>query len=325
MTASPAATTHLKGTAIAALGVLILSPDTLLLRLIEADTETIAFWRYLLMGINMLMLYAVSEGAGWFGKLRRFGWPGLATAGLFSINQICFVFAVANTGVANVVLIVAAAPLFAAVFSWIFLREATAPRTWLAILAVVAGMALIFAGEAGLLSAGETGAVGPRPMLGNVLALVVALSLSAGFTLVRHRREVNSLPAMTIASFVSAFAMVWVATPFAMDSTSFGWQVLMGLIVTYAFALITTAPRFAPAAVVGLMLLLEGVLGPLIVWAVLGEVPSRWALLGGGVVLVALLLHGFGEVLAWRRARRSKPLNAREGSANSQVVYETGS
>jgi drug/metabolite transporter (DMT)-like permease len=319
---------HLKGMSIAALGVLILSPDTLLLRVIDADAQTIAFWRNVLVGTNVLVLYIVASGRAWWSGLRAFvGLAGLATAILFSVNQVAFVFAVANTGVANVLLIVATAPLFAGLFSWVFLREATPPRTWLAILVAFAGMALIFAGESGLLGAGAAGAVGPNPMLGNLLALTVAVCLGGAFTLVRHRREIDSLPAMVLAGYMSAFVMASFASPFAMDSTSFAWQVVMGLMVACAFALIATAPRFAPSPVVSLMLLLEAVLGPLLVWAVLAEVPSRWALIGGSVVLLALLGHGLAELLAWRRARSRARLRPDAGSADlggRKVGYEVG-
>ncbi len=305
---------HLKGMAMAALGVLLLSPDTLLLRVIEADAFTIAFWRNLLVATNILVLYAVSEGRGWFGRLRHLGPAGLLAALLFSGNQIGFVFAVTNTGVANVLLILTTAPLFAALFSWLFLREATAPRTWLAILGAFAGIAVIFAGEAGLLGDGDGAVtVGPAPLFGNLCALAVAICLGGGFTVVRHRREVSSLPAMVLAGYASAFAMVWFAQPFAMDSVSFGWQVTMGLLVGCAFALMTSAPRFAPSPVVSLMLLLEAILGPLLVWAVLSEVPSRWALLGGILVLGALLGHGLAELLAQRRRTRAGPFRYQAG------------
>lgn len=299
---SAAATPQTKGMAMAALGVLILAPDTLMLRLIEADAFTVAFWRNLLVATNILVLYAVVEGPGWFGKLRHIGRAGLLAAALFAVNQMAFVFAVANTGVANVLLIVATAPLFAALFSRLFLGEATAGRTWLAIFGALAGMAVIFAGEAGLLvGTGGGAAVGPNPLLGNLCALAVAVALGGAFTVVRRRREVTSLPCMVLAGYVSAFAMIWFASPLAMDSVSFGWQVTMGVTVACAFALITTAPRFAPSPVVSLMLLLEAVLGPLLVWALLTEVPSRWALLGGAIVLTALLTQGLGELLAQRR------------------------
>ncbi|MGP1254662.1 MAG: DMT family transporter [Kiloniellales bacterium] len=315
---------QLQGMAMAALGVLILSPDTLLLRVIEADAFTIAFWRNLLVATNILVLYAVAEGPGWFGKLRHLGPAGLLAALLFSVNQIGFVFAVANTGVANVLMIVATAPLFAALFSRIFLREATDRRTWLAILGAFAGMAVIFGGEAGLLGVeGAGGAVGPNPLLGNLCALAVAVALGGAFTVVRHRREVTSLPSMVLAGYFSAFLMAWFASPFAMDSVSFGWQVAMGLMVACAFALITTAPRFAPSPVVSLMLLLEAVLGPLIVWAFLAEVPSRWALLGGALVFTALLGQGLGEVLAQRRRRRDRLQGAMK-SADSPLGYQAG-
>ncbi|WP_119168786.1 DMT family transporter [Algihabitans albus] len=324
---SAAEATHTKGVAIAALGVLILAPDTLLLRVIEADAFTVAFWRNLLVATNILVLYAAVEGPGWFAKLRHIGPAGLLAAALFAVNQMAFVFAVANTGVANVLLIVATAPLFAALFSRVFLREATARRTWLAIVGALAGMAVIFGGEAGLLGGWGggpgLGTVGPDPLLGNLCALAVAIALGGAFTVVRHRREVTSLPSMVLAGYFSAFAMIWFASPFAMDSVSFGWQVTMGLMVACAFALIATAPRFAPSPVVSLMLLLETVLGPLLVWSLLAEVPSRWALLGGAIVLTALLGQGFGELLAQRRHRRER-LRETMKSADSRLGYQAG-
>lgn len=268
-------------------GVLAICPDTLLVRLIDTDVWTLMFWRGLLMAVGLFVLYAAGEGRGWLGRVLHIGRPGLAASLLFAGNAICFVVALDNTTVANTLLIVSTSPLFAALLSRVFLGERIALRTWLAILVACGGIALIFSGS---LFGGEAAG----SLWGDLSAFGTAMGLAGGFVVVRRHRKVNMIPAMALGGLVSALAAVPLAVPFALDGTQFGLTLVMGLLLLpVAFGLITIGPRYIPAPEVGLLMLLETVLGPLVVWAVVGEEASTEALVGGAVVVGTLAVHSF--------------------------------
>ncbi len=280
-------------------GALVLCPDTLLVRLIDTDAWTLTFWRGLLMGSALFVFFALYQGRGWPARIRQVGWPGLGAALLFGANAVCFVVALEYTTVANTLLIVATSPLFAAALSWIFLGERVSLRTGLAILSCGIGIALIFSGS---LFGGERSG----SLWGDLSALGTAVGMAGGFVVVRRHRQVNMIPAMALGSlFAGAFALplaLATATPFGLDATQFGLTLVMGLVLLpVAFGLITIGPRYIPAPEVGLMMLLETVLGPLIVWAAIGEEASVEALIGGAVVVCTLAVHA---LLGLRMARR---------------------
>ena len=279
---------HRKGLLITLAGVLAICPDTLIVRIIDTDPWTMTFWRGLLIGLGLMVFYAAAEGRGWLGKVAAIGRPGLLAALLFSINAICFILALAHTTVANTLMVVATAPLFGAMLSRLFLGERVERRTWIAILAALLGIAVIFSGS---LEAGG--------LLGDLLALGTALGLAGGFTVVRRSRAVNMVPAMALGGFITASVSVWLAAPFSLSPPAFGLMLFLGLLLLpVAFGLITLGPRYITAPEVSLLMLLETALGPLIVWIALGEAPSELALLGGVIVFATLTLHA---MLGFRR------------------------
>ncbi|SMF84513.1 EamA domain-containing membrane protein RarD [Tistlia consotensis] len=277
-------------------GVLALCPDTLLVRLIATDAWTLMFWRGLLMGIGLLVFFAAGEGPGWLARLLRIGWPGVAAALMFATNAICFVLALDNTTVANTLLIVATSPFFSALLSWIFLGERISLRTTLAILVACAGIATIFSGS--LVGADHAGS-----LWGDLSALCTAVGMAGGFVLVRRHRRVNMVPAMALGDLIACLVALPLASPLALDGSQFGLTLIMGLLLLpVAFGLITIGPRYIPAPEVGLMMLLETVLGPLLVWAVVGEASSPEALIGGAVVVGTLAVHA---LIGLRQASRA--------------------
>lgn len=301
-------------------GVLALCPDTLLVRLIDTDVWTLMFWRGLLMGCGLFVLYAAGEGRGWLERILHIGLPGMAAALLFATNAICFVVALEYTTVANTLLIISASPLFAALLSRIFLGERISLRTGLAILVTCGGIALIFSGS--LLGGKASGS-----LWGDLSALGTGLGLASGFVLVRRQRRVNMIPAMAFGGLISSAVAATLATPFALDGPQFGYTLVMGLLLLpVAFGLITIGPRYIPAPEVGLLMLLETVLGPLIVWAVLGEAASTEALVGGAIVVGTLALHalaglrktgGAGPAFRASAARSPAQLRAEQSRQNA--------
>ncbi|MCG8359524.1 MAG: DMT family transporter [Kiloniellales bacterium] len=272
---------HAKGVLVTSVGVILLTPDSLLIRLIEADTWTIIFWRNLLLACTLLIGLALAHRDSLFARIRAIGLSGLAAAGLFTCSTISFITAILHTSVANTLIMVSAAPLFAALFSRLFLGEAVAQRTWIAIALTLGGIGVIVSGS---LASGS--------LTGDLAALLTAASIGGTFTAVRSRPRVDMTPAIALGALFSAVIVSPLAVPVAVAPLDLGLLAVMGiLLLPLSYLLITMGPRYLPAPEVGLLMLLETVLGPLWVWLVLGEVPTHFAFIGGAIVLGTLIAH----------------------------------
>ena len=281
---------HRQGLMITTLGVLVLSPDSLLVRLIAVDQWTMVFWRGILTALALTLFLGVYYRRQAVDRFRAIGAAGLVIAGTFAAGTILFVVALNHTSVANTLVIISAAPLFAAIFSRVFLAEAVSPRTWAAILAALGGIAVIVSGS-----------IQGGTMDGDLAAVGTAVCMAGGLSLVRRSRDRNMVPAMALSGLLSALIVLPLAAPLALDPGQAELFLLLGLIVLpVSFGLITLGPRYLPAPEVALVLLLETVLGPYWVWLVIGEAPSTRAFIGGSILIGALILH---SALALRGTR----------------------
>jgi len=290
---------HVKGVLVTGAGVLLISPDTLLVRVIAIDQWSMIFWRGALVALSLGAFMALRHGRETPALFRAAGMNGLWVSLFLTAGSILFIVALAHTSVANTLIIVSAAPLFAALFSRVFLAEPVSTRTWAAILGAMAGIAVVVSGSAGG-SAGGSGL--PNSLWGDLAALATAVCMAAGLTLIRRTRARGVFPALALSGLLSALIALPLAAPFALDAAQAGLMALLGLVVLPVSAvLILLGPRYLPAPEVGLILLLETVLGPYWVWLALGEDPSARALLGGAIVIGVLVLH---SALALRGERR---------------------
>jgi len=274
-----------RGFLVTLLGVLVLTPDTLLVRLAGSDPWTVTAARGLLSGAALLAVHVVLRRRRALAEFRALGASGALVALLNAISAVAFVVSLHHTSVANTLIIVATAPLIAALLSVVVLGERIATATWVAIVAGLAGVGVVV--HDGL---------GRGTVFGDLCALAVALSLAAIFVLVRRRRDLNLVPAAGAGALLSGLVAAPFAHPLSLAPEQIAWLLAMGLVVLpVALAAITLGPRTVPAPEVALLMLLETVLGPLWVWLGVGEAPSRAALLGGLIVIGTLAAHA-----AWR-------------------------
>jgi len=286
--------THAKGIVITAAGVLAITPDTLLIRLISADPWTLLACRSLLMGLAMTLGLAVYHRRGTLACFRSIGRRGILLSLLLALAGLLFVMAVAHTSVANTLIIMCAAPLFAAIMSHLFLKEPVAPRTWIAVILALFGVAIIVWGSLG-------GGPGGVHLLGDLLALGASAALAGSFTMIRGSRAINMIPAAALSGLFAGLAALPLASPLSLAPSDVGYLLLMGLVMLpVSFALTTLGPRYLPAPEVSLLMLLETFLGPLWVWLVLREEPSPQALIGGTVIVTVLVVH---SAVALRRTQ----------------------
>ncbi|WP_445158266.1 DMT family transporter [Halomonas sp. E14] len=270
-------------------GALIISPDALLIKLIGLPDGEILLWRGLLTALGFIAIMLARHGAGTLAAYRRCGWTGIGVALLFSLSTFGFVLGNQYTKGGNVLMILAGAPLIAALLSRLFLGERLARHTWLAIWLCLAGTSLIVLDDAGSGS-----------WVGNGFALLAATALAANFTLCRTRPGVDMSPMLTlsgliVAATVGLFGLAGggIALP---PADSLLLLVLLCLVLLpLGFSLIQRGPLYLPAAEVGLLMLLEVVVGTLWVWWILAERPAPVALLGGALVLGTLLAKGLYE------------------------------
>ncbi len=283
---------HAKGLLITTLGVLFVVPDSLFVRLISAEPMVIAFWRAMTSGLIILAVLFMTQGTRGFAAVLNSGWPGVLHIGLIGATAPGFVLAVTHTSVANVVFIFAAMPAFAAAFGRIFLGERIGWRMVLTMAVVMVGLAIIARGS------GESTIASWE---GDFYALAVCVAYAGALTAVRCLREISMIPAIPIA-YIGAAVVIWpFVAPFEPMETQ--WRLIFGhgAFIAIATCLLTIGPRYISPAEVSLLILLESALAPLLVWAVIGEDPGRWALIGGAVVIGALMLS---NLVALRQRQR---------------------
>jgi len=172
---------HARGYLITLSGVLLLTPDTLLIRLAAVDSFTLAVTRGGLGGAVILLAMWIWHRGGLMAEFRRIRFWALVVAGLQAVGMILFVVALDYTTAANVLIFFATTPLLAALLSWAFIGERVAPVTWAAILICFAGLVIVASGSFGTLH-----------LLGDALAFLDAASLAAFYVVIRRHREVSN-------------------------------------------------------------------------------------------------------------------------------------
>ncbi|WP_233152808.1 DMT family transporter [Motiliproteus sp. MSK22-1] len=281
---------HSKGIKLAAAGVLVLSFDALLIRLAGVDPWDVTFWRGALMALSMLAIMMAGGKHNYLGQLRPY-WKGmLLIAFIYGINGTLFVLSISHTSTANTVVILSSSSFFAAFFSWLFLRERVDTRTWAAIGVSVAGVVTVFSGSFGL-----------ENWVGDLLALLLALSMGLVLTLMRRYPEVPRTPMVAISGLVMMVIAIPFSAPFELAQSNYFWLAVMGLVqIPLASVLIMSATRYLSSPEVSLFLLIETVFGPIWVWLVLSEQVPPMTLVGGTAILGAIVVH------SWLSLRNAK-------------------
>jgi len=287
-------TTRVKGLTIAALGVLFILPDALLVKITSVDPMVFLFWRGLLLAASFLLISMARYPGRLTAEIRRCGRKGIYCAVAFSLSTLGFVMGMKNTAAGNVLVILNMAPMIAALIAWAVWKETLPWRTWVVIIVCVAG--------ATLMAISEWGQGDP---IGLIMAGVAAIALATNLNVARSQPDSDmSVMLMFGASLVAAVSalMGGAVIPPLQDFLYIALLCLVFLPVSSI--MIQISPRYIPAAEVSLMLLMETVFGALLVWMFLGEVPPSMSFVGGAIIFTALAVHGWLEVKRYRTARR---------------------
>lgn len=247
------------------------------------DSWAVIFWRCLFAAIFLFLFMLFRDGLrGTVTLFRNMGWPGGMVAMSFTIATTCFIVAINYTTVANVVLIQAGVPLFAALGSRVFYGERISPLTWASIATVIAGVAI-------MMSEKLNGAVSP---IGDALALMIALVFATTTVLTRRYPDVRMTPAACVGGTVAALIASTQAVTLAVTPEQIGILYVFGVFnLGLGMALFVTGARLIPSALAALLGTAETMLSPLWVAIFSGEIPDTRAIIGGVLILAALLAY----------------------------------
>ena len=265
-------------------------------RELDATPATQVAGRAVFAALALLAIVVATERRGTISAFRSMGRSGVALAVSLAVSSGACLLALNYATVANVLFMQAAAPMMAALLGWVFLRERVDGRTWVALALAAVGVGVMAVGsfEAGTLAV--------------ALPFLVAASFAAVIVIARHRRDVSMMPATCASQVLVVLAFL----PFASLSSASesDWAIFAALgfgQMGAGLALLTIGARLIAPAQVAILSLLELVLGPLWVWLAYGERPATATLVGGVVVVTAVLVQASGEVRVRRTPAGAHP------------------
>ena len=272
-----------RGSFLAFVAVMFITPDSLFIRLSNVDTWGLVFYRGMIPFFTVLIGMLIVYKSNFFKMLFNSGYHGLIFITTFSITNITFVVSIQNTNVANTLVMIAMAPMLSAILGAIFLKEIPDQKTWVAIAVTFLAAVYIFYDSIQL-----------GNIYGDLLGLVTALGLAIGAVTIRSAKKKNLVPAAVVGKlFVAVFAMFFIETYALVDLDLYIIPLMCIMCVAIPFVLVTIAPRFIPAEEVNLFFLLETIIGPFWVWMVIKEQPSIETITGGAVIIFTIAVHSY--------------------------------
>lgn len=274
---------HRKGIALMVGATLCWATAGILVRNMDVtDGWKIAFWRSFFMTAFLLVVLSVQHGSRLPQRVRAMGWPGVISGLLFAGMMISFILALSLTTVANTLVVCSISPFVASLCGRLFLGEKVAPRTWLAMIAAIGGITMMF-----------FDALSGSGWAGNLIALCIPLGFGANVVILRkHHAAVDMMPSVLLAGIFSMLIALPFALPLSVSVGDLALLSIMGIVQLGAgLLLMMVAVRYLASAEIGLLSILEIIFGTLSVWVLIGERPSQAALIGGGIVVSALVAN----------------------------------
>jgi len=272
-----------KGSLMAFVAVMFITPDSLFIRLSNIETWSLVFYRgfipFLTVFVGMLIIYK----SNFFRILFSSGYHGIIYIITFSITNIAFVVSIQNTNVANTLVMIAMAPMLSAILGAFILKEIPDKNTWIAIFITFIAAVYIFYDS---LKLGN--------IYGDLLGLLTALGLAIGAITIRSAKKKNLVPSAVVGKLIVAiFAMFFIETYSLIGRDTWLVPLMCLMCVAIPFVLVTIAPRFIPAEEVNLFFLLETIVGPFWVWLIIKEQPSLETIQGGVIIIIAIAIHSY--------------------------------
>ena len=259
----------------------------LIVRHLDVEPMVMNFYRALSLMVAMVLIVAVKYRRMAILSVIRIGWPGVLGAVMLTMAAISFLQSMTHTTVANTLFILGAIPFFTTGLAWIALRERPSRTT-------LGTMFVAFSGITIMLGEG----FGSGSAYGNLMALVTAFCFSIYAVIVRRNRHVDMLPTLLISTIlIMAVAGITEHDTLGISKNDFLLCIFWGGILSgFTSVCFIVASRHILAAEVTLFMLLEFALGPIWVWLFVNEVPSQWTLLGGALVITAIVTRSLLEL-----------------------------
>ena len=272
-----------KGSLLAFIAVMLITPDSIFIRLSNIETWGMLFYRGAIPFVVVLAGLIFFYKNNLFKALVNIGYPGIFYIISFSICNITFIISIQNTNVANTLVMIAMAPMLSAILGSIFLKEIPDRKTWIAIIITLISVAYIFHDSI------EMG-----NFYGDLFGIITSFGLACNAVIARFAKNRDLVPSAVIGKLcVAIFAFFFVDT-FSLVGTDLIFIPLMCIMcVAIPFVLVTIAPRFIPAEEVNLFFLLETIIGPFWVWMVIQEQPSVETIQGGLIIILTIAIHSY--------------------------------
>ena len=272
-----------KGSLLAFVAVMLITPDSIFIRLSNIETWGMLFYRgaipFVVVLIGLIFFYKNNL----FKALVNIGYPGIFYVISFSICNITFIISIQNTNVANTLVMIAMAPMLSAILGSIFLKEIPDRKTWIAIIITLLSVTYIFHDSM------EMG-----NFYGDLFGIITSFGLACNAVIARFAKNRDLVPSAVIGKLcVAIFAFFFVDSFSLIGSDLIIVPLMCVMCVAIPFVLVTIAPRFIPAEEVNLFFLLETIIGPFWVWLVIQEQPSLETIQGGAVIILTIAIHSF--------------------------------
>ena len=272
-----------KGSLLAFIAVMLITPDSIFIRLSNIETWGMLFYRGAIPFVVVLVGLIFFYKNNLFKALVGIGYPGIFYVVSFSICNITFIISIQNTNVANTLVMIAMAPMLSAILGSIFLKEIPDQKTWIAIIITLISVTYIFYDSI------EVG-----NFYGDLFGIITAFGLACNAVIARYAKDRDLVPSAVIGKLcVAIFAFFFVDSFSLVGTDLIIVPVMCVMCVAIPFVLVTIAPRFIPAEEVNLFFLLETIIGPFWVWMIIKEQPSIETILGGTVIILTIAIHSF--------------------------------
>ena len=280
--------TKLPGPLLIFLGALSLSFGGLIVKSFEGATLwQILFWRSFFFTLTVLAFLIISYKKDTFKSFYVSGLPGFFGGIILSFGFCGYVFAMYNTTVANTNFIISLQILFLAIFGYFFLKEKISVTTLISIFLAITGVVLMVGNS---LSPGE--------LSGNLAAFSMPIVFAILIIIIRKYPTVDMVPAQFVAGVSSCLVGFLLSTKLMISPNDIFLGFLAGFFqVGFGFIFITIGARTTPSAIVGVIMLSESVLGPIWAFLFVSERPSLFGIIGGAVILFAVLLQFYSLLI----------------------------
>ena len=275
---------QLPGYVLCLLGGFCLSWGGLIIRSYEgASPWQILFWRSIFFScavIFFLIFYYKKEA---LKVITKSGFPGLIGGFFLSLSFVAYIFSITHTTVANVVFIISTQTLFLAVFGYFFLKEKISIQGFIAISLAMFGI-IIMVGDSFLSGS----------FIGNIVALVIPINFSVLVMIIRKYPHLDMVPAIFYSGILSCIYGFFLAESLFISPKDLYLSILLGVPqLAFGFIFVTIGSRTTPAVTVGLLMLLETIFAPIWVWLIYNEIPPVSVIIGGAIVMSAVIIKSF--------------------------------